>query len=63
MNSRNLLRLVHGFALVGVFAWLYAGNLTPPSGPITSTMKTLDEQRELKRQKLELYEVGKDQEA
>lgn len=42
-RTQNASRLTLGLALLGTVAWLYAGNLTPPPGPITPTMKTLFE--------------------
>ncbi len=31
------------FVSAGAALWVYAGNLTPPAGPVTPTMKTLDQ--------------------
>src|ERR1043165_4734262 len=30
-------------AALGLVDWLYAGNINPPAGPVTSTMKPLDQ--------------------
>ncbi|MCH8150310.1 MAG: hypothetical protein IH987_20420, partial [Planctomycetes bacterium] len=44
---QNRIRIVSGpvlvAATVGGIIWVSAGNLNPPSGPVTPTMKTLTE--------------------
>lgn len=41
--THNVSRLALSLVVLGAFVWVYAGNLTPPPGRITPTMKTLVE--------------------